>query len=297
MSGLPAPASHARRVIGEPVPTPAPETRRLYANDWARFTAWCRAVGVDPLPATPDTLAAFLLAVAPGLSRGALGRHRAAVVATHRERRQPIPVLDDAALAAVRAASRPAAPFRRAAGLEGDRLAAMAEQCARDLAGLRDRALLLLAARLSEPPVSPEAEVDAAPGHRATRRHRVPRIRLLELDAEHIRFTADGMQLHLRSRVDTPAPDQAVDVARTTTACPVRALEDWLRASDTWFGPVFRKVDQWGNVEHGRLGPDAWPRIVGRYSVKLGRRPGVRATNAVSETSARAGPLPSHEAG
>jgi hypothetical protein len=42
----------------------------------------------------------------------------------------------------------------------------------------------------------------------------------------------------------------------------VGALKDWLDASDSRFGPVFRKVDRWGNVEHRPLGTDAIRRIV-----------------------------------
>ena len=37
----------------------------------------------------------------------------------------------------------------------------------------------------------------------------------------------------------------------------MRALEEWLEASDCRYGPVFRKVDRWGNLEHARLGADA----------------------------------------
>ena len=43
--------------------------------------------------------------------------------------------------------------------------------------------------------------------------------------------------------------------------CPVRALDQWLHSSDTRFGPVFRKVDRWGNVEHQRLRADGLRRI------------------------------------
>jgi hypothetical protein len=53
-------------------------------------------------------------------------------------------------------------------------------------------------------------------------------------------------------------------------------LEDWLRASDTAFGPVFRKVDRWGNVEHARLGADAWYRIVAQRAVSPRRRSDAR---------------------
>jgi hypothetical protein len=54
--------------------------------------------------------------------------------------------------------------------------------------------------------------------------------------------------------------------------CPVSALEDWLRASDTRFGPVFRKIDRWGNVEHRRLGADAIRRILARRTPRRQRR-------------------------
>jgi hypothetical protein len=35
-------------------------------------------------------------------------------------------------------------------------------------------------------------------------------------------------------------------------------------ASARRFGPIFRKVDRWGNVEHRRLGTDAIRRVLAR---------------------------------
>jgi hypothetical protein len=35
---------------------------------------------------------------------------------------------------------------------------------------------------------------------------------------------------------------------------------------------VFRKVNRWGQVEHGRLAPDAWHRILARRALKPGER-------------------------
>jgi len=243
--------------VGMPVADPAPETLRLYAADQREFAVWCRATGCAPLPASMATLAAYLLAMAPRLSRGALGRRRAAIGTMHRKAGLPVPVLDLAALAALRRAARrrtlprPTLP-RDAAGFE--RLAA---RCLGDLAGLRDRALLLLAA--------------------ATRDRRVTQGAVLGLDAEHVRFTAAGVTLHLRRRADEAAPSHAVALTRlvagmAAAACPVRALEDWLRTSATRFGPVFRKIDRWGNVEHARLGPDGWRRIVARRAERPRRR-------------------------
>jgi hypothetical protein len=49
-----------------------------------------------------------------------------------------------------------------------------------------------------------------------------------------------------------------------------------MRASACSFGPVFRKVDRWGNVEHRRLGADAVRRILRRRA----RRPRARRVAA-----------------
>ena len=96
----------------------------------------------------------------------------------------------------------------------------------------------------------------------------VARLFVLALGAEHVRLTPTGVDLQLVTRTDEAVPSRTVTLTRAMTpaSCPARALEEWLRSSDTAFGPVFRKVDRWGNVEHGRLGPDAWHRILARRS-------------------------------
>jgi hypothetical protein len=51
----------------------------------------------------------------------------------------------------------------------------------------------------------------------------------------------------------------------------VQALRDWLEASGTRFGPVFRKIDRWGTVEQRRLGTDAIRRILARRTPRRRR--------------------------
>jgi hypothetical protein len=225
----------------------APATSRAYAADWHHFSEWCRSQGHASLPAEATTLAAYLMALAPTLSRSALDRRVAAIAQAHRARGLPPPDADPAARRALRAVKRQAAPGpNRLPPPSGPRLARMAGACPGNLAGLRDRALLLLA---------------AATG--------LGRAALVAIDAEHLYFTADGCDLLIR-----PAPDAApatVTIARAQASCPVRALHDWMRASDCSFGPVFRKVDRWGNVEHRRLGADAIRRILRRRDKRSGR--------------------------
>lgn len=38
----------------------APATRRAYVSDWRRFSSWCAGEGLVSLPATPDTVAAYI---------------------------------------------------------------------------------------------------------------------------------------------------------------------------------------------------------------------------------------------
>ena len=127
---------------------------------------------------------------------------------------------------------------RRALPPTATRLTRMATACPGDLAGLRDRALLLLAA--------------AGLGRAA----------LVSLDVEEVHFIKAGAHLVLCNRPG----DRTVTVRRVASlgACPVQALKNWMEATDSRYGPVFRKVDRWGNVEHRRLGTDAIRRILAR---------------------------------
>jgi site-specific recombinase XerD len=232
--------------VPSPRPAPATETVRLYASDWAAFVAWCNLAGTAPLPASPATVAAYLASVGEQLSAGALARRAASIAAQHRQHGLASPASDPSVTTLLRQA-RCAATRRRALPPAAAHLTRMARACPGDLAGLRDRALLLLAA--------------AGLGRAA----------LVGLDVEQIRFMETGVDLFLHI---SPSAERTVTVRRVASlrVCPVRALKDWMDASDSGFGPVFRKVDRWGNVEHRRLGTDAFRRILARRAGRRVRR-------------------------
>ena len=218
--------------------SPAPETLRLYASDWAAFVNWCLLAAAAPLPAAPATVAAYLVTLGERVSAGALARRAAAIAAQHRQHGLASPASDPAVTTLLRHARR-TATRRRALPPTATRLTRMATACPGDLAGLRDRALLLLAA--------------AGFGRAA----------LVSLDVEQVRFIETGVDLTLHSQ---PEAERTMTVRRAASlgTCPVHALKDWMEATDSRFGPVFRKVDRWGNVEHRRLGTDAIRRILAR---------------------------------
>jgi site-specific recombinase XerC len=225
----------------------SPETLRLYAADWTAFETWCAGTARNPLPADPDTVAAFLAEAAQSLSSGSLGRRASAIGARHRQHGFASPVVDRAVKAVLSAARQNAAP-RPGLGPAPAQLIRMAAACRGDLIGLRDRALLLL---LAAGGLGPSA--------------------LVGLDVEHIRFSATEAELTLNA-----AGEQigrlTIPNASNPSICPVHALHDWLLTSDTRFGPIFRKIDRWGNLEHCRLSPGAVRRIVVRLTPRRSRK-------------------------
>lgn len=239
---------HARSEPIDPAPCArkdlSAETARLYAGDWTIFVTWCRDSGVPSLPATAATVAAHLTAATVRLGPGVLARRVAAIAHQHRQRGFAAPTADPAVKTVLRDARRAAVPRRQAAPSPAQ-MERMAASCLGDLAGLRDRALLLLMAA-----------------------GRLGRATVVGLDAEHLRLTSTGADL---STTTNDAP--LLQLARTSdhARCPVRALEDWMRVSETRFGPVFRKVDRWGGVEHRRLGADAVRRILDRRTPRRRR--------------------------
>ncbi len=67
----------------------ASETLRLYAADWARFSAYCAGAGARALPAAAATVVAFLQVPGPG--RAARSRRLAAIDHRHRQHDFPCP--------------------------------------------------------------------------------------------------------------------------------------------------------------------------------------------------------------
>jgi site-specific recombinase XerD len=240
----------ASEAVGEPARR-APETARLYAADWQRFVAWCQAACRAPLPAAGATVAAFLAATGEN-SAGALGRCAAAIADRHRQQGFASPAADPAVRTILSAARRAAIP-RRHPPPSPARLVRMAAACPGDLAGLRDRALLLLAA--------------AGLGRAA----------LVGLDAEQLRFSATSVELAVPVAGSEDARmRRAIPCGASLASCPVQALRDWLETSGTRFGPVFRKIDRWGTIEQRRLGTDAIRRVLARRTPR--RRRHTRAT-------------------
>ncbi len=217
-------------------------TVRVYAAAWTDFQAWCRAQEAVALPASPHSLAAYLEACATRLGPSGLRRVLAALARRHRIEGQPWPAADPLVVRALTELRARAARPRPVTALAIAELRQLVETCAArvdgaaGLAACRDRALLL---------------ASFAAGLR--------RSELVALDHDDVRFTAQGMVLHLSVRARAGSAAQ-VAVAREadTSLCAVRAMEAWLCRAGIEYGPVFLRVTAAGTLEDRLTGNGVW---------------------------------------
>ncbi len=198
------------------------ETRRVYAGAWHAFLAWYRSQGERlDLPVPPERVVDYIESLSPSLGPNSLKLRMAAIAEHHVERHVASPT----AHAAVRAALR-----RRQT--VGEAVLARLDSCGEDLAGLRNRALLLVQASGLAP-----AEIAG-------------------LDREDLRFGDGEFVLSVRpAKAPVEQPGQAVKLLRRRgdPLCPAQALERWLQRSGISYGAVFRAVTVHGTLER-RLG-------------------------------------------
>ena len=220
----------------------APATEKIYADDWAAFSAWCAGQGAPRLPAAPSIVAAYLAARATTLGRSGLRVALAAIAHQYCRAGHSWNSGDPAIAAVMKDLQAQRRPVRPAAALTSVALGQLLASCGEDpggrlgLAGLRDRALLLTC---------------FAGGLR--------RSELVALDVHDIQITAGGMRLTLRqSKPGQDGEGGTVDVARSAQTCPVRAMEAWLRRSGLTYGAVFRRVTGAGTVENRLTGNGVW---------------------------------------
>ena len=201
----------------------ADNTRRAYRAAVARFTEWCYEHRQTALPASPETVAAFLAAEAGrGLAVNTLRLRHAALRYLHLLAGYPPPTaspLVSATFAGIRRAHR--RPLRKKTALVLEPLRAAIKTIPDTLPGLRDRALILVGFAAALRPSE-----------------------LARLDIASFTRHEDGIALYLPWRKnDQEAHGTTVWLpAGQTDLCPVTALEAWLGAAEISAGPLFRRL-------------------------------------------------------
>ena len=196
------------------------------------------------------------------------------------------PSLKSALRLAVRAAARPRQRKSKKA-VTGDVLAKLLAACAGDrLVDVRDHALLLMA---------------FASGGR--RRSEVANLRTEDLvDEEPVRTDPTDanspplpcLTIHLgRTKTSTADDDEHVMLIGR----PVTALKQWLAEAGIDSGAVFRKIDQWGNVDRRGLTPQSVNLILKARAKQAGLDPAAFSAHGLrsgylTEAANRGIPLP-----
>lgn len=85
-------AGRAKEYIGQ---AKAANTIKAYRSDWNHFVAWCQDQGLDSLPATPQTVALYLTALAEaGRKASTLQRRLSSISQAHQAAGYPSPTHD-----------------------------------------------------------------------------------------------------------------------------------------------------------------------------------------------------------
>ena len=232
----------------------AASTRRAYEGDLRRFGEWCAARGYPAFPAAPATLVRYVRhLVREKRAVSTIGRAVAAIARAHQVGRAPSPTADPAVrdvMAWMRreigVAPRKKTPVRDAT------LRAFVRALGAGLAGLRDKALLLLtwasACRRSE---------------------------VVALNVEDLEEVDEGFKVTIaRSKTDQEAAGALVGVPRAEDPelCPVRSVRAWLDAAGHTRGALFRAVSKSGRLG-ARISGRALARIVQRAAKRAGLDP------------------------
>jgi hypothetical protein len=143
---LPALISLADQATEYAKASKASETRRGYASDLKRFAAFCEALGVEMLPASPPTVALYLTHLAQAHAVATIRRHMVAIAQAHKNAGLPSPVADPHVRSILQGITRTkGTKQRKKTALTGDLLKdAVSSLDPVTLQGKRDRAILLL---------------------------------------------------------------------------------------------------------------------------------------------------------
>lgn len=228
----------------------ASRTRAAYTSAFRVFSAWCDEHRLLTLPAEPATVAAYVAHLADtGRKAATINLHVAAIAAVHRAAGLDNPTTAEAVRATVRGIRRTIGTRQaRKAPATAETVRKMVRKAPDDLAGLRDRALILL-------------------GFAAALR----RSELVALDVADLERAPDGIVLHVRrSKTDQDGAGQEIAVPRGSKLKPCEALDAWLATARITSGPVFRPVNKGGAISGERLTDRSVADIVKRYAAAAG---------------------------
>ena len=233
----------------------AAATVRAYRSDAQDFTAWCARHGLEPLPASVETVTAYLASLATsGVKSSTITRRRAAMAFMHRVAGFEPPTGSEAVKAVLSGIRRSVGTaVTRKAPVTAEIIRAIIAEMPTDLRGLRDRALLLVgfagALRRSE---------------------------LIALNVEDLEDCPEGFHVRIRrSKTDQEGVGNFVSIPHGSRLRPIRALKDWLETAGVVDGPIFRPIRKGGRIEAQRLTDRSVANIIKVHVEAVGLDPAI----------------------
>lgn len=226
----------------------SPATERAIRADTAVFGTWCREQGLSSLPATEDTLAMFVTAMAATRKPATVRRYASSIAHLHRAAGLPSPTEGNAVrLALKRQAREQGTAQQQAEGLTRRLVDRMLDNPRQDARSLRNKALLAVAydtmARRSE---------------------------LVALRLEDVMVGSDG---HATVTIRRSKTDQEGEGADCYLAPDTMGfVRRWLAAAGITDGLLFRAVLKGGQLG-GELGAKEVPRVFKEMATAAGAPP------------------------
>lgn len=254
-------------------------TERAYRRNWQYFRAWCDQQEVRALPASPESVRAYIsfLRNSSPLRPSSIRQRIAAITFIHRSCNMPVPTENTDVKHMLRDLRNEMAAGT-AAGARTRKRPALARDVRRLIDALpptrfgwRDRAMLLLM---------------FAGGMRAAE--------LVGLDCQDIHIEPDRLRMSVLYPSSSSETLRTVEIPRSPEKdyCPVNALEQWLSAASISSGPVFRALGRYASLSDRAISEATVTLVIKRAACLAGIDP-----TSLSAESLRSGLVISADAG
>ena len=232
----------------------AESTLRGYRSDWRDFCGWCARNRQLPLPASAETVAAYIAECAGRLKVGSIQRRLNAIAEAHKAVGVDSPTSSGMMRNTLKGIRRTlgTASIQKAPALTAD-IRAMVDATNAGLIGLRDRAIVLL-------------------GFAGAFR----RAEIVGLDVSDLAFGRDGLTITLRrSKTDQEGQGRRVGIpyGSNPETCPVRTAQTWLETVGIVEGPLFRSINRHGRMLESGLSAIDIARVVKKLAERAGLDP------------------------
>lgn len=202
----------------------APATRLAYASDWRGFVSWANEGSHIAIPASPETIVAYIEFMSVSKAPATIARHLATIATVHRDSNAGAPTAMRPVKVAMKRLWRKAGRRQRQAlAITYQRREEMIDAATTDLKGLRDRALISVAYDLG------------------CRRSELVSLRIEDID--RVEGEA-GTILIRKSKTDQEGTGSVRFLAPTT----LDAIDRWLDRARIEDGMLFRSVTRYGAV-------------------------------------------------